>query len=131
MGTSFIGYGCTLTVGIGVPIPVLSEEILRYTSVTDAEIFAPVVDYSDAYPQRKPDVLAEVSYAELKSGNIKVQGQEVPTASLSSYSGAVEIASILKEWIKKGEFLLTESVAPLPGVESGIVFKPLEERPIP
>ncbi|MBM3142878.1 MAG: hypothetical protein FJ005_07520 [Chloroflexi bacterium] len=131
VGTSFLGYGCTLTVGIGVPIPILSEEILRYTLVTDGEIFAPVVDYAESYPQRKPDILAEVSYAELKSGKVKVQGQEVPAASLSSYPGAVEIASILKQWIKKGEFLLTEPVAPLPGVESGIVFKPLEERPIP
>jgi len=130
VGTSFLGYGCTMTVGIGVPIPILSEEILRYTMVTDREIFAPVIDYSEAYPQRKPDVLSEVSYAELKSGRIKIQRQEVPTASLSSYPGAVEIAGILKEWIKKGEFLLTEPVAPLPGVESGIVFKPLEERPI-
>jgi uncharacterized protein (DUF39 family) len=131
VGTSFLGYGCTLTVGIGVPIPVLSEEMLRYTLVTDAEIFAPVVDYSEAYPQRKPDILGEVSYAELKSGMIKVKGQKVPAASLSSYPGALEIAGILKEWIKKGKFLLTEPVAPLPGVESGIVFKPLEERPIP
>jgi len=131
VGTSFLGYGCTMTVGIGVPIPVLSEEMLRYTLVTDAEIFAPVVDYAEAYPQRKPDILTEVSYAELKSGEIKVKGQEVPTASLSSYSRAVEIAGILKEWIKKGEFLLTEPVTPLPGVESGIVFKPLEERPLP
>jgi uncharacterized protein (DUF39 family) len=130
VGTSFLGYGCTMTVGIGVPIPVLTEEILRYTLVTDGDIFAPVVDYAEAYPQRKPDILAEVSYAELKSGTIKIQGQEVPTASLSSYPGAVKIAGILKEWIKKGEFLLTEPVAPLPGVESGIVFKPLEERPI-
>ena len=131
VGTSFLGYGCTMTVGVGVPIPILSEEILRYTSVTDSGIFAPVVDYSDAYPQRKPDILAEVSYAELKSGKITIQGQEIPTASLSSYPGAVKIAGILKEWIKKGEFLLTEPVAPLPGVESGVVFKPLEERPIP
>jgi uncharacterized protein (DUF39 family) len=130
VGTSFLGYGCTLTVGIGVPIPVLSEEMLRYTLVTDAEIFAPVVDYAEAFPQRKPDVLAEVSYAELKSGMIKVKGKGIPAASLSSYPGAVEIAGILKEWIKKGKFLLTEPVAPLPGVESGIVFKPLEERPI-
>jgi uncharacterized protein (DUF39 family) len=130
VGTSFLGYGCTMTVGIGVPIPILSEEILRYTLVTDSDIFAPVVDYAEAYPQRKPDILAEVSYAELKSGTIKIQGQEVPTASLSSYPGAVKIAGILREWIKKGEFLLTEPVAPLPGVESGIVFKPLEERPI-
>jgi len=130
VGTSFLGYGCTITVGIGVPIPVLSEEILQYTLVTDDDIFAPVVDYSEAYPQRKPDVLAEVTYAELKSGVIKIQGKEVPTASLSSYPKAVEIANILKDWIKKGEFLLTEPVAPLPGVESGIAIKPLQERPI-
>jgi uncharacterized protein (DUF39 family) len=131
VGTSFLGYGCTLTVGVGIPIPILSEEILRYTLVEDSEIFAPVVDYAEAYPQRKPDILGEVSYAELKSGTIKVKAKEVPTASLSSYPGAVEIAGILKKWIKKGEFLLTEPVAPLPGVKSGIVFKPLDERPIP
>ena len=130
VGTSFLGYGCTLTVGIGVPIPILSEEILRYTLVTDSQIFTPVVDFSEAYPQRKPDVLAEVSYAELKSGKIKVQGEVVPTASLSSYPKAVEIANTLKEWIISGEFLLTEPVASLPGVESGVTFRPLEERPI-
>ncbi|MFO7773968.1 MAG: homocysteine biosynthesis protein [Dehalococcoidia bacterium] len=130
VGTSMLGYGCTLTVGIGVPIPVLSEEILRYTTVSDASISAPIVDYSEAYPQMKPDILGEVSYAELKTGCIKVQGRNVPTASLSSYPKAVEIANILKKWIEKGEFLLTEPVAPLPGVESGITFKPLKERPI-
>jgi len=130
LGTSMLGYGCTLTVGIGVPIPVLSEEILRYTIVSDADIFAPIVDYSEAYPQMKPDILGEVSYAELKSGCIKIQGKDVPTASLSSYPKAVEIANILKDWIEKGEFLLTEPVAPLPGAESGITFKPLKERPI-
>ena len=129
-GVSFIGYGCNLMVGIGVPIPVLSEEILRYTAVKDEEIFAPILDYAEAYPQRKSDVLGEVSYAQLKSGKIVVQGKEVPTASLSSYSKAVEIAQTLKDWIKRGEFLLTEPVAPLPGVESGITFKSLEERPI-
>lgn len=130
VGTSMLGYGSTLTVGVGVPIPILSEEILRYTTVSDAGIFAPIVDYSEAYSQMKPDVLGEVSYAELKSGCIKFQGKDVPTGSLSSYSKAVEIACILKKWIEKGEFLLTEPVAPLPGVESGISFKPLKERPI-
>jgi len=130
VGTSMLGYGCTLTVGIGVPIPILSEEILRYTTVTDADIFAPVVDYSAAFPQMKSDILGEVSYAQLKSGKIIVQGKEVPTASLSSYPRAVEIATTLKEWILSGKFLLTEPVAPLPGVESGITFKPLKERPI-
>ena len=130
IGTSMLGYGCTLTVGIGVPIPILSEEILSYTIVTDDEIFAAIVDYSDAYPYMKPDILGEVSYAQLKSGKIKLKGKEVPTASLSSYPRAVEIANVLKEWILSGRFLLTELVAPLPGVESGITFKPLKERPI-
>ncbi|MEA2085722.1 MAG: homocysteine biosynthesis protein [Chloroflexota bacterium] len=130
MGTSMLGYGCTLTVGIGIPIPILSEEILNYTTVTDNQIFAPVIDYSDAYPNLKPDILAEVSYAQLRSGKVTVQGKEVPTASLSSYPRAVEIAATLKEWILNGEFQLTEPVAPLPGIESDITFKPLNERPI-
>ena len=130
VGTSMLGYGCTLTVGIGVPIPILNEEIVQYTAVTDADISAPIVDYSGAYPQMKPDTLGEVSYAQLKSGKIVIQGEEVPTASLSSYSRAVEIATTLKEWILSGKFLLTEPVAPLPGVGSDIAFKPLKERPI-
>ena len=128
-GVSFLGYGVTLMVGIGVPIPILSEDILLHTAVKDEEIFAAIVDYSEAYPQMKPDILGEVSYAELKSGRITVQGKGVPTASLSSYPKAVEIAQTLKQWISKGEFLLTGPVAPLPGVESGITFKPLKERP--
>jgi uncharacterized protein (DUF39 family) len=130
VGTSMLGYGATLTVGIGVPIPILSEEILRYTAVKEEDIFAPIVDYSDAYPQRSPDILGEVSYGELRSGRISLQGKEVPTASLSSYPRAVEIANVLKDWMMRGEFLLTEPVAPLPGVEEGVTVKPLEERPI-
>lgn len=130
VGTSMLGYGCTLTVGIGIPIPILSEEILQYTAVSDAEILSPVVDYSEAYPKGKPDILGEVSYAALKSGHIQIQGKDVATASLSSYPKAAEIANTLKEWIRKGEFLLTEPSAPLPGVESGITFKPLRERSI-
>ena len=89
-----------------------------------------MVDYSGAYPQRKPETVAEVSYAELKSGQIKLQSKKVPTASLSSYSRALEIAGILKEWIQKGDFLLTSPVAPLPGPDSGVKFRPLNERPV-
>jgi uncharacterized protein (DUF39 family) len=130
VGTSFLGYGATLTVGIGVPIPILSEEILGYAAVTDAEILGPVVDYFEGYPERSPEVLAEVSYAQLRSGKIRVKGKDVPTASLSSYSGAVEVANILKGWIEKGEFYLTDPVAPLPEAESGYVCKPMDERPL-
>ena len=95
------GYGTTLTVGIGVPIPVLSEEVLKYATVKDEEIYAAVVDYSEAYPQVVPDILDKASYAQLRSGRITVQGKESPTAALSSYSKATEIARTLKQWITR------------------------------
>jgi len=129
-GTSFEGYGATLTVGIGVPIPILNEEIIKYTAVKDEEIYAPIVDYSYDYPNLIPSNLGEVNYKQLKSGSIKIQGRDVPTASLSSYSKAKEIADELKGWILKGRFLLSEPVQALPSVESGLTFKPLKERPI-
>lgn len=130
VGASMTGYGCSLIVGLGVPIPILSEEILEYTTVTDADILAPVIDYSQAYPQLKPDIVAEVSYAELKSGKAVIQGKEVPAASLSSYSRAVTIANTLKEWIQQGRFLLTSPVSPLPGIDTDYTCRPLKERPI-
>ena len=130
VGTSFLGYGCTMTVGIGLPIPILSEEILQYTAVTDDEIFAAVIDYSDAYPNYKPDILGEASYGQLRSGKIEMDGKEIPTAALSSYPRALEIANTLKEWIKKGDFTLTDPVELIPGVEQGVTFKPLNERPV-
>jgi uncharacterized protein (DUF39 family) len=130
VGTSMLGYGCTITVGIGVPIPILSEEILTYTTVTDDKIFAAVIDYGGAYQNLKPGIIGEVNYGQLRSGRVVVQGKEVPTASLSSYPRAVEIATILKEWILSGKFWLTQPVVPLPGIDSGIILKPLNERPI-
>lgn len=129
-GASFTGYGTTLAVGIGVPIPILNEEILDFTTVTDADLVAQVVDYGDAYPHCVPGSLGEVTYAELKSGSIQVQGKKIPTAGLSSYARAREIAGILKGWIEKGSFLLTDPVTSLPSADSGLTFKPLNERPI-
>jgi len=129
IGASFQGYGATLTVGLGIPIPILDEEICRRTAVKDDEIYAPIVDYSKAYPECIPGTLGEVSYAELKKGKITVKGKEVQTAPLSSYVKAKEIAATLKDWIASGEFLLTEPVAAIPSADSGYAFKPLAERP--
>jgi len=129
-GVSIRGYGCSLAVGVGVPIPILDEETLYYCSVSDEEILAPVVDYSSAYPEGTGEVLEYVSYAQLRSGRIVVKGKEVPTFPLSSYQRAREIAQTLKKWIQEGAFELTRPVINLPGVESGVRFKNLKERPV-
>ncbi|RKY31343.1 MAG: hypothetical protein DRP67_02790 [Candidatus Omnitrophota bacterium] len=127
-GASLTGYGTSLIVGIGIPIPILNEEICRWAAISDEEIYAPIVDYSNDYPNCTGKVLGEVNYAQLKSGKIEIMGKEVPTGSLSSYRKAKEIANILKEWILKGEFLLSESIFSFPGPESSYTFKPLKVK---
>lgn len=123
-GLSYRGYGVTLQVGVGIPIPILNEEILRYTAVKDEDIYAQIIDYSRGYPQRESGNLGFVSYADLKSGVINLDGKEVPAAPLSSYPGAREIAETLKTWIREGNFPLTRPAATLPGHDAGIAMKP-------
>jgi len=113
-GVSMLGYGCSLAIGLGLPIPVLNEEIARYTGVSDEELFARIIDYGNDYPKGEGKSLGYVSYADLKSGSIRFNGKDVPTVPLSSHVRAQEIAGILKGWIEKGEFLLTEPQVMLP-----------------
>ena len=127
-GSSFLGYGATMFVGLGIPIPILDEEMAYFTSRSDEDFWAQVVDYGNDYPNRIPKSICEVNYAQLKSGMIHINGNEVPTFPISSYSKAREISMILKDWVSSGKFLLTNPVAPLPGVESGIRMNTLEER---
>jgi len=130
VGVSMYGYGVSLAVGIGTAIPVLDEEMALFTAVKDEDIVAPIVDYSRNYPYNEGGPLGYVTYKELRSGSIEVNGKEVPTGSLSSYPKAREIAGILKDWIQRGEFLLTEPVQQIPSADSGVSFKPLRERPV-
>jgi uncharacterized protein (DUF39 family) len=115
-GASLIGYGCSLSVGIGAPIPILNEEMAMFTSVSDEQILAPIVDYGYDYPEGGGDPLGYTTYAELRSGEITFEGRKVTTAPLSSYSAALEIAETLKSWIKSGGFLLGEPQETLPSV---------------
>ena len=114
VGVSIQGYGCSLAVGLGIPIPILNEEMARYTGVSDEEIFTQVIDYGKDYPSGKSKSLAQVSYAELKSGTIQVNGESIPTVPLSSVIRAREIAETLKSWITDGRFLLGEPQMLLP-----------------
>lgn len=112
IGASIQGYGVSLALGVGIPIPILDEEMALFTAVSDTDIVTQVKDYSFT----NPDSLGEVTYAELRSGSITVEGREVPTVPLSSYVRAKEIANILKEWIEKGEFQIGEPQKFLPSV---------------
>lgn len=114
VGASIQGYGCSLSVGLGIPIPILNEEMAHYTGVSDEELFAQVIDYGKDYPKGNCRSMAQVSYAELKSGGITVNGEPIATVPLSSMVRAREIADTLKAWIQKGDFLLGEPQMTLP-----------------
>jgi L-aspartate semialdehyde sulfurtransferase len=128
---SLTGYGVSLAVGIGVPIPILDEEIAAYTAVKDRDIVAPVVDYSDDYSNNRGEPLAFVTYEELRSGTIEVQGQKVRTAGMSSYPKARAIALETKQWIAAGKFEISRPAQLLPGADKGPKPGLLKERPIP
>jgi len=101
-------YGVSMRVGIGVPIPILNEEILKYTLVRDKDIYTTIYDYSSR--SRNHPVFGEVNYEQLRRGYININGKEVPTRSLSNYNKAKKIADTLKLWIEKGQFLIQEPI---------------------
>ncbi len=125
-GVSLVGYGVSLALGVGIPIPVLNERVLAHATVRDRDILAPVVDYSADYPNRTGKVLAHVSYEQLKSGEIDGAGAEGRgRLAMSSYAMALEVANLLADEIRRGEFLLSPPSRPLPREGS---FKPLVVR---
>jgi uncharacterized protein (DUF39 family)/CBS domain-containing protein len=121
-GAAFTRYGTTLYVGIGIPIPILNEGLAKKTAIRDEEIFTDIVDYG--VPRRDRPKLGKVSYKELKSGAITVNGKRVRVSSLSSLKTARKIAATLKAWIEGGSFYLTAPVERLP-VDS--VFRPMRQ----
>jgi uncharacterized protein (DUF39 family) len=122
---TFTKYGVSAFVGIGVPIPVLDEEIAATLALTDADIHATVFDYG--VQRRSRPALGRVTYAELRSGTIEVEGRKVPTGPISSLPKARRIATVLKEWISERGWQLSRPLMPLPqpGTQS---TKPLEIR---
>ena len=97
-------YGPTLYLGVGIPLPILDIETVRRTAVRE-DILVSIRDYG--VPSRSRPVLGQISYAELKSGTIELNGEEVSTSSLSSYRRARMVAMTVKSWIEDGHMTLS------------------------
>jgi uncharacterized protein (DUF39 family)/predicted transcriptional regulator len=120
-GASFTGYGTSLYVGIGVPIPILNVGLAEKTGLKDEDIKTDLLDYG--VPRRIRPIVKGTNYAELKSGKLEVDGREIPVQPLSSLKLAREIAETLKEWILSGKFYISEPVEKLP---LDTEFKPMK-----
>ena len=125
-GATFYGYGVTLFVGIGIPIPILNERMAKKTAITDADMVTEVIDYGVG--RRERPVLGKVTYEELKSGKIELEGKEVPTSPLSSFLVAHKVAEELKSRVERGEFFLSLPVDRLP---ADTVVKPMKQTELP
>jgi L-aspartate semialdehyde sulfurtransferase len=116
MSTQFIRaayyekYGVSIFIGIGIPIPVLDEEMALRLSITNDKIETTIVDYGN--PEHP--ALGKINYSQLQSGQIELKGKSIRTAPMSSILKAREIAMLLKEWILKKEFFLSEPVQTFP-----------------
>ena len=119
VGLSLLGYGCSLAVGLGVPIPILNEKMAQYTAISDDELFTQIVDYGNDYPKGVSRSYGKVSYTALRNGYIEINDKKVPTIPLSSLVRAREIAETLKKWVSKGKFFLGEPQFTLPGSHRG------------
>ena len=111
-GCYFKSYGPSLMLGVGIALPMLNEAVVAHCAVQDRELVAPIVDFS--IPRRVRPTFGLVSYAQLKSGRITIEGKPVRVAPLASVYLSRQVALELKQWIEAGEFQLTEPVAPLP-----------------
>lgn len=119
-GCYFNNYGPSLMIGVGIPLAVVSEKVVACCAVEDKDIVAPVVDFS--IPRRVRPTFGLVSYAQLKSGRIKIEGKTVKSAPLASIFLSRQVALELKEWIETGQFTLSEPVAPIPKERSFLPF---------
>ncbi len=113
-GVALVGYGCSLNMGVGIPIPILDEDLAWRTGVSHADIQMPIRDYGYDYPNGVNRILGHVTMEELMSGEIDVNGRKTPTVPVTSYTISLEIAQTLKKWIEQGTFLLTEAQETIP-----------------
>jgi uncharacterized protein (DUF39 family) len=110
-------YGNSLFVGIGIPIPILDEDMAHRVSIRNEQIETTIVDYGN-----NNTILGKTNYGELTNGTILINGKKVRTTPVASFAKARKIAEVLKNWIQTNTFLLTEPVKQMP---TGTSLKPL------
>jgi len=116
------GYGVTLYVGLGVPLPVLDIDVVRATAVRDQDISVDILDYG--IPSRSRPAMRTVTYAELRSGTVELNGEEVRTSSLSSFRRARRVALELRDWVEKGRMQLALPTRP---IDPGRTARPMHQ----
>lgn len=121
-GVAYEKYGTSLSVGVGIPIPILNEDLARKTAVSDEILLTEVLDYGK--PKRDKPELKQVSYKELKRGYIELDGKNIKCSSLSSTFYARKIAETLKKWIEDGKFFLNP---PAETLSTKTVFKQMKQ----
>lgn len=122
---TFTKYGVSAYMGIGIPIPVLDEDIAATLALTDADLTATIVDYGVA--SRGRPSLGRVTYAQLRTGEIEIDGKKVPVGPISSLTKARRIAAVVKEWVAEKRWTLTQPMQLLPQAGTQ-AFKPLQIR---
>jgi uncharacterized protein (DUF39 family) len=106
----FEKYGVSMYVGIGIPIPVLDEDMARFVSISNEKIETSIIDYGV-----HPNVaLGKINYKQLQSGEIILNDKKVRTAPMSSITKSRQIANTLKSWIMDKKFMLTQPVQMFP-----------------
>jgi len=121
-GAAYENYGTSMFVGVGIPIPILNEGLVKKTAIKNEDILTDIVDYS--VPRRNRPIIKQVSYKELESGYVEINGKKVKCSSLSSLFYARKVAKTLKNWINEGKFFLNPPAETLP---TNTVFKPMKQ----
>ena len=112
MNTQFIRaayfekYGVSIFVGVGIPIPVLDEDMAHRVMIDNSRIETNIIDYGTPVH----DILGRTNYQSLFAGEININGKKVRTAPLSSIKIARDIAETLRREILSGNFMLTTPV---------------------
>lgn len=106
----FERYGTTLFIGIGIPIPVLDEDMAFRVSIKNENIETTILNYGE-HPI-KP--MGTTNYKILQSGRIDINGKSIQTAPISSIYKARIIANTLKNWIEQKKFTINEPVQLFP-----------------